>query len=167
MTNSPKGSTDDTEVPPLRSFVDRHAPRHPANRGFAQLHAPVMTLGPRREEVSQPKTLVDFYLGGDFARLYVDLCSRPDHYTERQATIIRAQYMKQPCFPEPEISEVNSLVFQLTRSTDMEAKHKKILEGLKQEKPFDIGDDAELLDGNNQTLSTFEDQDFDDLIPVL
>ena len=168
MTNSQKGSTGAAAVTPQLSFVERHAPRHPAHRGFVQTHAPKITLGPRREEVSQPKTLVDFYLDGDFARLYADLCSRPDHYDERQAQIIRSKFMKQPCHPEPTDTEINSLVIQLTRSTDTEKKHQKILEqfGHKTQKAFDIGDEAVLLGADGQPEGSFEDQDFGDLIPL-
>ena len=126
-----------------------------------------MTLGPKLEDVVQPKTLVDFYLGGDFSKLYADLCARPDHYNDRQSAIIRAKYMKQPCHPEPTEAEVNGLVMQLTRTTDHEKQHQKILENLRnREEAFDIGDSAVLLGADGKPTSTFEDQTFEDLIKI-
>ena len=133
-----------------------------------QTHAPTLTLGPRREDVVQPKTLVDFYLGGDFSKLYADLCARPDHYNDRQKLIIQSKYMKQPCHPEPTDEECNGLVMQLTRGTDTEKAHQKILDRLGQrQKAFDIADGAELLGADGKPESTFEDQTFGDIIKII
>lgn len=126
-----------------------------------------MKLGPVKEEVRQPQTLVDFYLDGNFTRLYADLSARPDHYDDRQKHIIRCKYMNQPCHPEPTAEEINGLVMQLVRATDVEMKHRKILEQLQNKtKPFDIGDTAELLGADGQPVPAFEEQGFEDLISI-
>jgi len=106
---------------------------------------------------------LELYLGENLHPLHADVVSRPEHYTDRQKEIVLALHTKAPITVEPTEAELNDVILQMSRPTDLAKKSKDIMSKATTK---DISDDA-IMEDDKEKVPTFEDQDFGKLITII
>ena len=174
-----------TKVP---SFTDLFLPRHEGTSALRQAMSPSGTSLPTVKQLAiaslappdvapKPKSLMEFYMGGDLRTLYDDTRARPDHYDDRQKQVIE-HLMYGTALTEPVTDkEKDDLFLQYVRNEQVAKSTKDTIRELtgarhKQEQAENdaiVMEDGRTFSDHLKTEEpggSFEKQDFGDKIII-